>query len=328
MRYLSKLAPGDKVFVQARRHALDIHNHFLDGTIHPVSIEVGGNGSSYFMECKNPSHGNRTHLDIAQQVNVSWEEAPFSLKGLDLNRYTVTVANYASHDEATITFQVLAVEKVIADNFMDVVDAHYMESGYLLITNPVTKERLYWDRLTNEPLPNKKGKDILVIQKQEVTAPPPAPSPNIVLPKKASRFEDDDEEFEVGTKEATLWFDGACKFNPGPAACAFVIKDKNNKILMEHNFSIGRATTNVAEWRGVLAGLRHAVTMDIDRLTIKGDSQLVINQLKLGPKTRDDSTIHIYNEALELLCHFRAVTLVHVSREENTYVDTLANRAF
>ena len=55
--------------------------------------------------------------------------------------------------------------------------------------------------------------------------------------------------------KARLWTDGGARGNPGPAAYAFVLETDDNTVLDARGEAIGVATNNVAEYRGLVAGL-------------------------------------------------------------------------
>ena len=57
--------------------------------------------------------------------------------------------------------------------------------------------------------------------------------------------------------------DGGSRGNPGPAAYGAVIRDpETSKVLAAEGLTIGRATNNVAEYRGLIAGLEMARELD------------------------------------------------------------------
>lgn len=81
--------------------------------------------------------------------------------------------------------------------------------------------------------------------------------------------------------ESDTWvasFDGASKGNPGPSSVGATLRC-NDTIIEKTCSFIGNATNNVAEYRALEAALDLAEEEGINSLTIKGDSQLIINQL-------------------------------------------------
>ena len=75
--------------------------------------------------------------------------------------------------------------------------------------------------------------------------------------------------------------DGGSRGNPGPAAYGAVLKDAvTGEVLAEDGTTIGVATNNVAEYSGLLAGLRLAAALDpTARVEVRMDSKLVVEQM-------------------------------------------------
>lgn len=72
--------------------------------------------------------------------------------------------------------------------------------------------------------------------------------------------------------------DGACRGNPGPSSCAYVIYDHDGQELDSGYKYLGTVTNNVAEYHGLLE-LLHALTLWVKGATIYCDSKLVVNQV-------------------------------------------------
>ena len=85
--------------------------------------------------------------------------------------------------------------------------------------------------------------------------------------------------------EVTLRFDGSCKPNPGDGGSGYVIFDTNNdKTIIEGHYYVGeKCTNNVAEYFGLIAGLKHFKNSPYTagHLNIEGDSELTIQESKL-----------------------------------------------
>lgn len=122
-----------------------------------------------------------------------------------------------------------------------------------------------------------------------------------------------------------LSFDGGAVPNPGRAGSAAVISDSNGKILYECGEFIQRATNNVAEYGGLIIGLRLALKRGISRLLIQGDSNLVISQISGKWAVNDPKMKGLFNEANGLLRQFQYVGCRHVYRSNNTRADALAD---
>ena len=85
------------------------------------------------------------------------------------------------------------------------------------------------------------------------------------------------------------------------------------------------STNNEAEYTGLLIGLRHAVEMGVTELMVRGDSQLIIRQLKGEYKVKSVSLKPLYLEAVELISRIHNVQFEHVYREFNKRADELSN---
>jgi ribonuclease HI/uncharacterized phage-like protein YoqJ len=141
-------------------------------------------------------------------------------------------------------------------------------------------------------------------------------------PPSSSRFEDDDDEPVV---KATLFFAGSCKFNPGPMGCGWVLKS-GDKTIAEGSVGAGQGTNNQAAWLAAMGGLRKAATMSIDHLEVKGIAQIVLDQMNGEANINDALFRRLYNEALELYCHFRSIRFTKITKEENIYADMLSRK--
>ena len=74
--------------------------------------------------------------------------------------------------------------------------------------------------------------------------------------------------------------DGGSRGNPGPAGYGAVVRDAvTGEVLAERAAGIGRATNNVAEYGGLIAGLTAAVELDPAEVEVRMDSKLVVEQM-------------------------------------------------
>ena len=81
--------------------------------------------------------------------------------------------------------------------------------------------------------------------------------------------------------------DGGSRGNPGPAGYGAVVRDvESGEVLAERAASIGRATNNVAEYQGLIAGLRAAAELDAASVDVRMDSKLVVEQMSGRWKVR------------------------------------------
>lgn len=129
-----------------------------------------------------------------------------------------------------------------------------------------------------------------------------------------------------GGGRAHVYFDGASRGNPGPAAVGWVIVTGDG-IAAEGSDRIGRATNNQAEYEALLHALDAAADFGFDSLQIRGDSQLVVKQVKGAWNTNDPELREKRVRVRELLREFDEWSLDHVPREINDRADELANEA-
>ncbi|ODR82335.1 ribonuclease H [Haladaptatus sp. W1] len=125
---------------------------------------------------------------------------------------------------------------------------------------------------------------------------------------------------------AYLYFDGASRGNPGPAATGWVIVTSDG-IAAEGGTRIGRATNNQAEYEALIEGLETACDYGFDSVDVKGDSQLIVKQVTGAWKTNNPELRERRVRVRELLEEFDKWSLKHVPREVNERADKLANEA-
>jgi probable phosphoglycerate mutase len=132
----------------------------------------------------------------------------------------------------------------------------------------------------------------------------------------------------VSGRRLVVEADGGSRGNPGPAGFGAVVRDaESGAVLAEVSEAIGVATNNVAEYRGLIAGLRAALDVD-PACTVEArmDSRLVVEQMSGRWAIRHEGMRRLAEEARGLLPPER-VTFTWVPRERNAHADLLANRA-
>ena len=125
----------------------------------------------------------------------------------------------------------------------------------------------------------------------------------------------------------TLQFDGGSRGNPGPAGIGVVISSSDGTSLVTLGRFIGRATNNVAEYRALITAMQEALKLGAKNVIIRGDSELVIKQMKGEYKVRHPDMKPLYEQAQDLLAQFDSVKIEHNLRGKNTLADKLANLA-
>ncbi len=125
---------------------------------------------------------------------------------------------------------------------------------------------------------------------------------------------------------AHVYFDGGARGNPGPAGIGWVIVTSDG-IVAEGNDTIGRATNNQAEYEALIAALEAASDYRYDEVHVRGDSELIVKQVRGEYDTNNPELRERRVRVHELLQTFDSWTLEHVPREVNDRADALANEA-
>jgi ribonuclease HI len=127
--------------------------------------------------------------------------------------------------------------------------------------------------------------------------------------------------------KARLSTDGGARGNPGPAAFGYVLETEDGHVLAAHGEAIGRATNNVAEYRGLLAGLEKAAELGVDELEVVSDSELLVKQMQGEYRVKNETLRGLWEEANDLERRFRRVRYTAVRRAHNELADQLVNEA-
>jgi probable phosphoglycerate mutase len=122
--------------------------------------------------------------------------------------------------------------------------------------------------------------------------------------------------------------DGGSRGNPGPAGYGAVVRDADTgEVLAERAAALGTTTSNVAEYQGLLAGLRAAAELSPSSVEARLDSKLVVEQLTGRWKVRQPHLQPLVAEAAELVRVLGGVRFTWVPRKQNAHADRLANEA-
>jgi broad specificity phosphatase PhoE/ribonuclease HI len=121
--------------------------------------------------------------------------------------------------------------------------------------------------------------------------------------------------------------DGGSRGNPGPAGYGSVVKDTAGEILLERWGSLGVTTNNVAEYTGLIEGLKAALELTATHVDVRMDSKLVVEQMSGRWQIKNPGLRPLAAEAAKLVGQFAAVTFDWIPRERNKDADALANRA-
>lgn len=127
--------------------------------------------------------------------------------------------------------------------------------------------------------------------------------------------------------EVVAYIDGGARGNPGPAGYGVRIEQPDGTLVEEFWGSIGVATNNVAEYRGLLAALEWARAHDLRHIRVRSDSQLLVQQMLGKYKVKHPGLRPLHAKARLLAHELGRVAFEHVPRESNTHADRLANAA-
>lgn len=122
--------------------------------------------------------------------------------------------------------------------------------------------------------------------------------------------------------------DGGSRGNPGPAGYGAVVRDpETGEVLAERSESLGTATNNVAEYQGLIAGLRAAAELNAAEVDVRMDSKLVVEQMCGRWQIKHPGLRPLAAQAATLVGRFGAVRFTWIPRAQNRHADALANAA-
>ncbi len=135
---------------------------------------------------------------------------------------------------------------------------------------------------------------------------------------------------EPGTRypePLVAYIDCGARGNPGPAAFGVRVEERDGTLVEEFGESIGVATNNVAEYRGLLAALEWARAHGHGALHVRSDSLLLVQQMLGNFKVKNAGLQPLHAKARLLAHEIGRVTFEHVGRAKNADADRLANDA-
>lgn len=133
---------------------------------------------------------------------------------------------------------------------------------------------------------------------------------------------------QAGSRHLVVEADGGSRGNPGPAGFGALVRDGDDgPVLAERAAFLGTTTNNVAEYSGLVAGLRAAAQIDPDaHVTVRMDSRLVVEQMSGRWQIKHEDMRRLAAEAAGVLPRGQ-VTYEWVPRAQNAAADALANEA-
>jgi broad specificity phosphatase PhoE/ribonuclease HI len=131
------------------------------------------------------------------------------------------------------------------------------------------------------------------------------------------------------TRRFVVEADGGSRGNPGPAGYGALVRDAaTGRVLAERAASVGRATNNVAEYGGLVAGLQAALDLDpTAEVEVRMDSKLVIEQMSGRWQIKHPDMRQLALQAQQIARQLGRVRYTWVPRAQNGAADALANSA-
>eukprot|EP00537_Pseudo-nitzschia_pungens_P019316 CAMPEP_0172402210 /NCGR_PEP_ID=MMETSP1061-20121228/53797_1 /TAXON_ID=37318 /ORGANISM="Pseudo-nitzschia pungens, Strain cf. pungens" /LENGTH=401 /DNA_ID=CAMNT_0013136127 /DNA_START=214 /DNA_END=1416 /DNA_ORIENTATION=+ len=122
-----------------------------------------------------------------------------------------------------------------------------------------------------------------------------------------------------------LQFDGGVKQGVGVGMVLY--DDQGKEIWCGWHFHPEVASNNVAEYTGLVCGLRCARSLGVAKLIVEGDSLLVVRQMNERYRKREGELVMFRREAREIINDLSYFCIRKISRAENKRADWLANHA-
>src|ERR1700760_3924092 len=94
----------------------------------------------------------------------------------------------------------------------------------------------------------------------------------------------------------TVEFDGGSRGNPGPAGIGVVVRTADGTPVVTLGRFIGKATNNVAEYRALITALEEAKKLGAKKILIRGDSELIIKQMRGEYRVKTPDMKALYDE--------------------------------
>jgi probable phosphoglycerate mutase len=133
----------------------------------------------------------------------------------------------------------------------------------------------------------------------------------------------------VSSRRLIVEADGGSRGNPGPAGYGALVRDaETGRVLAERAASVGRATNNVAEYGGLVAGLQAALDLDpTATVEVRMDSKLVVEQMSGRWQIKHPDMKQLALQGQKLARQLGSVRYTWVPRAQNGAADALANSA-
>lgn len=128
-------------------------------------------------------------------------------------------------------------------------------------------------------------------------------------------------------RKLKIFFDGASRGNPGPAAIGAVLSEPSGETVRELGEFIGQTTNNFAEYTALIRALEEAKKLGAAVVECFSDSELVVKQMTGVYRIRSKGLLPLAQKAMSLSRQFDDFSLRHVPRSQNQRADRLASEA-
>ena len=121
--------------------------------------------------------------------------------------------------------------------------------------------------------------------------------------------------------------DGGSRGNPGIAGSGALVRDAQGRVLAAVAVPLGTASNNVAEYTGLIEGLKLAREINpAAYVEVRLDSKLVVEQMSGRWKIKHEDMKRLAAEASGILSPMQ-VTYTWIPRKDNGDADRLSNEA-
>jgi ribonuclease HI/exonuclease III len=132
--------------------------------------------------------------------------------------------------------------------------------------------------------------------------------------------------WKYNLKTPILQFDGASKGNPGPSGGGGTIQDPNQGTVMQYAIGLGIDTNNRAEALALWQGLKLAIKLNIQDLTVIGDSRIIIQTMVKGSNAHTIKLQSLMDKIRIITSKLNTCHFYHVLRDQNCVADQEANQ--
>jgi ribonuclease HI len=122
------------------------------------------------------------------------------------------------------------------------------------------------------------------------------------------------------------YFDGSARPNPGEMSIGGFITSPTGKKVYSYSISLGHGTNNVAEYNSLIHLLQECQRRGIQRILIRGDSQLIINQVTEVWKCKDPYMLELCDKVKLLKTKIPTCDFMWEPRAKNKEADRLAQK--